>query len=75
VGTCGLDASGLGQGPVTESFEHSNERGEFGTSWVIVSFSRVTLCTMTCGINTFLCGAQCHTRTCSVVFTVCRLPS
>jgi hypothetical protein len=35
MGRCGLDASGLGQGPVADSWEHGNEpsgsikRGEF----------------------------------------------
>jgi hypothetical protein len=27
MGKCGLDSSGLGQGPVAGCFEHGNERG------------------------------------------------
>jgi hypothetical protein len=49
VGSCGLDASSSGWGPVVGSCEHSNiltgsiKGGNFLTSWVTISFSRALL--------------------------------
>jgi len=70
VGSCGPDARGSGQGPVTGYCEHDNEPsgsikgGELLTSWVTIRFSRslpngVSLYTRTDGLT----HSHTHTHT------------